>query len=774
MAPSAATPVERLRLTVQGTVQGVGFRPFVFRLAARYALAGTVLNDPHGVHIEVEGPPAATAAFAEALLAEAPPLSDIRSVARVAIAPTGARAFVILPSPPGRNDAVLVPPDVATCAACLAELADPHDRRHRYPFTNCTDCGPRYTIIRAVPYDRPQTTMAGFPLCPRCRAEYEDPLCRRFHAQPNACPDCGPHVWLCDPQGGSIAAADPIAALHERLAAGQIAAIQGLGGFQLACDAHHAAAVATLRRRKGRPAKPFAVMARDVAAVEAFASPSAAERAWLTDRRRPIVLLPARPGHALAPGVSGAATSIGTMLPYTPLHELLMAGPLPVLVMTSGNRSDEPIHFEHAPALEALAGVADVFLLHNRPIYQRADDSVMRLCGEAPVLLRRARGFVPAPVALPAAGPAPVFAVGADLKNTCAVTRGDLAILGPHVGDLAQPAAEAFLAATRGHLQALFGVEPRLVVHDQHPDYVSTRFAESIAAVPRLAVQHHHAHALACLAENGHAGPALALCLDGAGYGPDGTVWGGELLRVDGLAYERAAHVAPWPLPGGDRAAREPWRMAAVALCAAFGPEDAPRHFAALPPGAAVAPALAAGVFSLIGAPAAVPHTTSAGRLFDAAAALLGLCQRMSFEGEAAMQLEALAATAPPAAPYPHALRRPAAPNAPSVLDFAPAFRRLVLDRGAGAPAAVAARAFHDTVVAAFADATRAVAAATGLDTVALSGGVFQNVLVLGGLTGALTAAGLRVLTHRQVPPNDGGLSLGQAWAGVLHLRAGG
>lgn len=846
--PGEPAPGDRVRrrLRVRGLVQGVGFRPFVNRLAAGLALGGTVRNETGGVTIEVEGPAAAVADFARDLRLLAPPLAVIAAVAEEPLPPRGERAFTILPSAAGAASAAtaLIPPDVATCDRCLAELRDPADRRHRYPFTNCTDCGPRYTIIAGVPYDRPLTTMTAFRMCPRCQAEYDDLASRRHHAQPNACPVCGPRLELADAEGktllvaargeaattapAAVPANDPLAEAIRRLAAGQIGAIKGLGGYHLACDAGNEAAVRRLRERKGRPDKPLAVMARDLEAVAAFADAGPVERELLTTWRRPIVLLPARaagksPKRAsspLAPSVSAASRQVGTMLPYTPLHHLLLEGPYPALVMTSGNRTDEPIACDDADAVARLGGIADFFLRHDRLIRQRADDSVARLSRGRPLLLRRSRGYVPEPIVLPAGCEdlPPVLAVGADLKNAACLTRDGLAFTTPYVGDLAHPDAASFMEEAIAHLMRLLGVKPALVVHDAHPDYVSTRVAEKLAAAlgaPRLAVQHHHAHALACLAENGWTGPALALALDGHGWGPDGTIWGGELLRVEGLRWERLARLRPLPQPGGDVAAREPWRMGVAALAAAFGPghsqngeargADAPAAavaasaastpasaapstapFAAaelrrLPPFAAAPPAITGAVEKLIATPGACPLTSSAGRLFDAAAAIIGLRQTTTYEGQAAAELEdlaavereGLAATAERGMPRAESSVPPTDPAASGAadIDTRPLMRTVAMGALAGTPAAALARRFHDRLVTLLAAACRRARAATGLTAVALSGGVLQNRLIEEELSAALAEDGFTVLTHAHVSPNDGGVALGQAWAGLLRMR---
>jgi len=654
-------PRIRLRLQVRGLVQGVGFRPFVQRLAARHALSGHVRNETAGVVIEVEGAPEPAARFQEELRLHAPPLAVVAEVRAEPLPARGDRDFRILPSV--RADGAvpaLIPPDVATCDACAAEMADPTDRRFAYPFLNCTDCGPRFTLVSGVPYDRAATSMRSFPMCPACQAEYDDPASRRYHAQPNACPACGPRAWLVEPgneaPGGPRGAAtdwsrdgEAVRAAALRLARGEIGGIKGIGGFHLACDASDAAAVRRLRDRKGRPEKPLAIMARDLETVRRIARLFGPEEELLTGWRRPIVLLERREDAApfLAPEVCGGSRQVGVMLPYSPLHHLLLAHGRPILVMTSGNRSDEPIARGNEEALERLAGVADFLLLHDREILEVADDSVARVARGRPVLLRRSRGWVPQPVLLPRAGPS-VLAFGADLKGTCCVTRDALAFPSQFLGDLAHPEAALLLERGVEHLLSLLGVRPERIAHDAHPDYVSTRAAERAArrlGVPALAVQHHHAHALAVLAENGWERPAIAICLDGAGYGPDGTIWGGEVLRVDGARFTRTARLLPLAMPGGDRAATEPWRMAISALVAAAGP-DLPRAWRSLPPFTAAPPDRVEAALQLACRPGAAPLTSSAGRLFDAAASLLGLRQRMSYEGQAAAELEDEAAGA--------------------------------------------------------------------------------------------------------------------------------
>ncbi len=753
------------RLTVQGTVQGVGFRPFVYRLAREGGLVGQTYNAPEGLVVEVTGRAAPLDDFEARLAAEAPPQAVVQHIRSEPMPACADDEFRITPSTAeGRLDA-LVPPDIASCSRCLAETADPGDRRAGYPFTNCTDCGPRYTIVHRLPYDRADTTMADFALCEACAAEYSDPGDRRFHAQPNACARCGPRVWLTDPSGAPLATDDPLHAARKRLARGQLGAVQGLGGFHLACDATKAEVVERLRRRKNRPHRPFAVMARDLDVLRRLALVGDQEAALLRSWRAPIVLLTPRPG-GLPDAVNGTSGALGAMLPYTPLHRLLLQGACDVLVMTSGNHRGAPMAHTHDEAWAHLSELVDFFLLHDRPIARRVDDSVVRPTAHAPVLLRRSRGWVPEPIALPRSG-ADQLALGGDLKGTCTATRGAQAFVSQHLGDLEHPQNQTFLHSAAEDLLRLLGTTPGRVIHDAHPDYHTTRLAKVTAKTlgcPTLAVQHHHAHALACLADNGWDAPALAVVLDGQGWGPDDTVWGGEILAVDGLAYDRLAHLRPLPLPGGDRAAAEPWRMAAAVLHLG-APDTAARLLRAQLP-VDVSDEVLHGVLALCGGHNTL-RTSSTGRLFDAAASLLGLCHKTTFEGQAAMLLEhaATQCDTPELGDY-----RPARPhrNPPWEIDLLPLLMALTPLAKTSEGRNQGARIFHNTVIAALREATESARRHTGLSTVALSGGVLQNRLVHDTLISQLTEADFRVLVHRQVPPNDGGLSLGQAWAGAL------
>jgi hydrogenase maturation protein HypF len=766
--PAATT---RTRFEVRGIVQGVGFRPFVYRLAHELKLAGWVNNDGAGVAIEVEGDPAQIARLARHLAADAPPRARVDSVTARDCAPRDDAGFVIRETGGGRATTA-IGPDSAVCDDCLAELFDPADRRYRYAFINCTNCGPRYTITRALPYDRATTSMAAFVQCPACLAEYVAPAHRRFHAEPNACPRCGPRLALLDAGGTPIAGIDAIAATLARLHTGEIVAIKGLGGFHLACDARNAAAVARLRERKAREEKPFAVMLANAVSVRPFAKISAAEAAMLDSAERPIVLL--RKTQAADRDLRGVAPGLawlGAMLPSTPLHYLLFheAADRPVgaswlsrehplaLVMTSANPGGEPLVTDNGEAVRRLAGIADALLVHDRAIVTRCDDSVARASGDARAggvqFVRRARGYTPRAIRLAREGP-PVIALGGHFKSTICVTRGDEAYVSQHIGDLDNAATCMALVEAAAHLTTILEVEPEVVAHDLHPDYFSTRHAARLAqalGVPRLGVAHHHAHIAAVVAEHGIDGPVLGLALDGVGLGTDGGAWGGELLRVDGHAFRRLGHLAPLRLPGGDIAAREPWRMAAAALARCGRGDEITRRYDDELAAPTVAAMLARGVNA--------PFTTSMGRHFDAAAGLLDIRRRMAFEGQAAMLLEGLAESRGDVDAFDNGF----AISADNVLDFSPLLARLAGERDAGFGAAL----FHATVVAGLAAWVSRVAQAEGLATVACGGGCFLNALLARQLRTAFDASGLAMREAMSVPPNDGGLCLGQAWVAL-------
>ena len=784
----------RTAVRVEGVVQGVGFRPFVYTLATGLGLVGHVGNDLDGVFVEVEGPVAAVGEFLLLLERDAPPLARIERVTTRAIAPRRSASFAIAasepagpagptgptspagpdgPTGPGRagRRRTLVSADTATCADCLRELADPADRRFGYPFINCTNCGPRFTIVRDVPYDRPLTTMAAFAMCEPCAAEYHDPADRRFHAQPTCCPACGPRLALRDPAGNALAgdplapdplAPEPVAAAAELLRQGQILALKGLGGYHLAADAASEEAVALLRARKHREDKPFAVMAADLAAARRLAEVDTAAADLLTSPARPIVLLPRRPEAAPDAAVAAATApgnrQLGIMLPYSPLHHLLLAALGRPMVLTSGNVSDEPIVYRDEEALERLGGIADAFLVHDRAIHIRTDDSVARTFRGRPMLIRRSRGYVPEPVVVASRFPRHVLACGAELKNTFCLARGRHVFVSHHIGDLEN--AETLRSFTEGieHFRRLFDVEPQVVAHDLHPEYLSTKYALELDGVDLQPVQHHHAHIASCLADNGAAeggaaeggadGPVIGVAFDGTGYGTDGTIWGGEFLAADLATFERGGHLTPVPMPGGAAAIRQPWRMAAAYLGADSDGLDVVRRNQAHWP--AIRSMARRGVNS--------PLTSSAGRLFDAAAAILGVRDAINYEGQAAVELEQLADPAEAGA-YPAALEA----GQPFQIRGADLLHGVIDDLTSGVPAPVIAARFHHGVAALIEAGCVAMRDRYGLRTVALSGGVFQNSLLLHATVARLEARGFRVLLHSRVPCNDGGISLGQA-----------
>jgi len=753
----------RVCARVEGVVQGVGFRPFAHRLAHEHALSGWVRNDQRGVLLEVEGRPDAVRRFLERLTQEAPPLAVVERVRAEPLRPTGQDGFRILASERASEAATLVSPDTAPCIDCVAELFDPRDRRHRYPFVNCTNCGPRFTIVRDLPYDRELTTMAVFEMCASCRAEYEDPASRRFHAQPNACPQCGPSARLIDATGRTLPAEDPVSAAAAALVAGQIVAVKGLGGYHLACRADDERTVAELRRRKRREEKAFALMVGDLAAAGTLIDLAATEEGLLTSRERPIVIARRRPGARVAGSVAPRSGDLGVMLPSTPLHHLLLADAGMALVMTSGNLRDEPIAHLDGEALKRLGTVADVMLVHDRPIQVRADDSVARSLGAGwthPLMLRRARGYVPASIKLPLPGP-PLLACGAELKSTFCLAKGSRAWVGHHLGDLKNWETLRSFRDGIAHFERLFAITPEAIVHDLHPDYLSTGYARERDGVTLIGVQHHHAHLAACLAEHGECGPAIGAIYDGAGLGTDGAIWGGELLVGDLERVERAGHLQPVRLPGGDAAVREPWRMACAWLLAAFdGEAPLPASIAAQ-----VDRASWERIAELARTGMASPITTSVGRLFDAVAALCGIRMTVHDEGRAAMELEAAAARGERAA-YPLAVRDADVLR----LDARETVRAIVEDLAADTSVAVVSARFHNALADATASAVSLLAQRRNVGTAVLSGGVFQNRLLLTRTAQALAREGLRVLIPRALPPNDGAIAYGQAAVAAARL----
>ncbi len=756
------TALIRTAVRVEGIVQGVGFRPFVYTLATGLGLAGHVGNDVDGVFVEVEGPPAAVGEFLVLLERDAPPLARIERITTAPMTPSGSPSFAIAASGSAGPRRTLVSADTATCADCLAELADPADRRFGYPFINCTNCGPRFTIVRDVPYDRPLTTMAKFAMCEQCAAEYHDPADRRFHAQPTCCPACGPRLALRDPAGNALPA-EPLAAAADLLRQGRVLAVKGLGGYHLAVDAACEEAAAALRARKHREDKPFAVLAADLAAAGRLAEVDAAAAELLTRASRPIVLLPRRPGAAVAAAIAPGNRQLGIMLPYTPLHHLLIGALSRPIVLTSGNVSDEPIAYRDADALDRLGGIADAFLTHDRAIHIRTDDSVARVFRGRPMLIRRSRGCVPEPVTVDREFPRQVLACGAELKNTFCLGKGRHAFISHHIGDLEN--AETLRSFTEGieHFRRLFDLDPQVVAHDLHPEYLSTKYALDLDGVELQGVQHHHAHIASCLADNRADGPVIGVAFDGTGYGTDGTIWGGEFLVADLAGFERGGHLAPVPMPGGAAAIRQPWRMAAAYLDAAFSgtPPDGlgvvQRNQARW---AAVVAMARRGINS--------PATSSAGRLFDAVAALLGVRDAINYEGQAAVELEQLAD------PDEGGCYRARIGNdLPFGISGFDLVREAAEDLAARTPREIVAARFHNGVAALIEAGCLLLRERHGLGTVALSGGVFQNLLLLHGTVGRLEARGFRVLVHSRVPCNDGGISLGQAVVAAARDRAG-
>jgi hydrogenase maturation protein HypF len=774
--------MERRAITVHGIVQGVGFRPFVYGLASRLELHGFVKNRAGGVLIEVEGKGNSLDRFVAEISSHPPPLARIDRLCWEPKAPKGEPQFRIDMSDGDRAGPIFVGSDVATCEDCLAELFNPADRRYRYPFLNCTNCGPRLTIITGAPYDRERTTMAAFPMCFACREEYEDPGNRRFHAQPTACADCGPCLELVDAHGKRFAQSDPLVSFASALRAGLIGAMKGLGGYHLVCDAHAGPVVRELRRRKHRDEKPFALMVRDIAAAEAVCEVSPREKEFLLSSRRPIVLLRKRSTNCIAGEVAPRNPNLGVMLPYTPLHQLLMSAmDGGALVMTSGNRSDEPIAYEDADAVKRLAGIADLFLIHNRPIHVRCDDSVTRIVDGRELPLRRSRGYAPQPIPLPFPCPRPILAVGGQFKGTFALGRDRHAFLSHHLGDLDDFDAYRAFARDIDLYEELWALKPELIAHDLHPDYASTRYAKERASGVRsgkgvrpldfrgsdpfsgsypvglIAVQHHHAHVASCMAENGLVEPVIGVAWDGTGYGTDGATWGGEFFVGDYRGFRRAAHLRYVRMPGGDQAIREPWRMALSHLHDAQGPVSL------------LECRLPAGVLRIVEKMLQrcfnAPPTSSAGRLFDAVASLIGVKDRVSYEGQAAMEVEWLVTSTAADGAYPFDLeevREEDGPEASLVIDTRPLIRAVVKDVSHGVNAAVIARRFHSTLVDVIASVCHRLRQATGLDKVVLSGGVFMNALLTTEVSARLTGDGFRVYRHQLVPPNDGGLSLGQ------------
>ena len=754
--------MQRREIEVHGIVQGVGFRPHVYSLARRLGLGGFVQNRLGAVRIEVEGEPASLDRFCAELEQHPPALARIESVRCQQCMPIGEDEFSIAPSAAVHNGQALVTPDLAACTECVAELFDLNNRRYRYPFISCTHCGPRLTIVTGAPYDRSQTTMAPFKLCHQCQAEYDDPGNRRFHAQTIACDECGPRLTLYSARGEQLAADDPLATFAAALRQGKLGAIKGLGGYHLCCDASNAQAVKTLRSPKHRDEKPFAIMVANAAAAAALCEVNRQEHALLLAPSAPIVLLRrlASSRGTVADAVAPGNPFLGVMLPYTPLHHLLLEAMLPVpLVMTSGNHSDEPIAYRDNEVLRRLADIADLFLMHDRQIHVRCDDSVTRIATARELPVRRSRGLAPAPIRLPLPCPRPILAVGGQLKGAFALGSESQAVVSHHLGDLDH--LEAYRAFERdiALYENLFGIKPKIIAHDLHPDYVSTRYAEA-TDLQKVPVQHHHAHLASCMAEHGLMKPVVGVIFDGAGLGTDGAIWGGEFLVGDYRAFQRASHLRYVAMPGGEQAAKEPWRMAASHLLDA-GCDLRCLKLSTSPEGLRT-------VTAMIERTVNSPLTSSMGRLFDAVAAIVGIRARSRFEGQAAIELEWQAMRATSRA-YSWELSKGSA-TASWIIDTRPMIREVAKDVAAGVASTVIARRFHSTVVEWIADVCSLIRTATGLEEVVLSGGVFMNALLTSESVARLSEQGFTVYTHRNVPANDGGLSLGQLMAAAQSL----
>lgn len=753
-------PSERWKISVSGTVQGVGFRPFVYRLARECALSGFVANTPEGVAIEAQGQAAQLQDFLVALQGDAPPLAQVGEIISVPIPLSHDGEFVLRHSAVSGPVSTLISPDVAVCEACLAEFFAPADRRFRYPFINCTNCGPRYTIVERIPYDRPHTTMRGFTMCAACQREYDDPENRRFHAQPNCCPDCGPQLSLVGADGHQVAQRDE--ALSEavrRLAAGEIVAVKGVGGFHLAVDAANGQAIARLRQRKGREAKPLAAMVSDLSVARRICWLEDMEEEALTSQERPIVLAAKKEGHGLAEEVAPGYDQFGLMLPYAPLHYLLFQGEARALVMTSGNRSEEPICIDNDEALQRLAGIADCFLMHDRPIHLPCDDSLVALQAGMIRQIRRSRGFAPKPIGLAETG-GMVLGVGAELKNTVCLLKDKQAFLSQHIGDLKNLEAYRVFQQSLGQLAALFEISPALIVHDLHPQYLSSRWAEEQKTLPTLAVQHHHAHLAACLAENRQEGPAIGIILDGAGYGVDQTIWGGEVLLGDARGCQRFSALEALPLPGGDAAVQAPWRTSLSYLHAAHGAD--------LPDLPFMADHECGPILAMLQKKVNSPLTSSCGRLFDAVAAMSGGRQTIRYEAQAAIELMQTAGGWLGDEVFPCEVYAEDDMLKISVRSLIRAVAQAVQ---AGMESSEISRRFHAGLVAVFTQVAGEARRRENIKTVALSGGVFQNRLLLEGLVASLGRAGFQVLVHKELPCNDGCISLGQAVIGREALK---
>ncbi len=753
--------IRRAVIGITGIVQGIGFRPFIYNLARSHSIRGWVLNNEKGVFIEAESADGNLDRFIQDIPKLAPPLARIESFDVKYLDPLGYATFEIRKSEEVREKFTLISPDVATCDPCLSELFSPQNFRYRYPFINCTLCGPRFTIIQDIPYDRHKTTMAPFVMCPACQKEYDDPSDRRFHAQPNACPLCGPSLELRDRLGQEIPG-DPVEEALSLLGEGAIIAIKGIGGFHLACDATHEEAVSTLRSRKYREDKPFAVMCQNMREVNKHCEVNREEERFLLSVERPIVILKRKSHAAIAHAVAPYQDTLGVMLPYSPLHHLLLHGDLKTLVMTSGNRSDEPIAYQNEEAMNRLKTIADCFLLHNREIHMRCDDSVIRVFDKKPYILRRSRGYVPFPVKL-ASSLEMILACGGELKNTFCLTRGHYAFLSHHIGDLEN--LETLTSFEEGieHFKRLFYIEPRAVAHDLHPDYLSTQYALSLSGLPKIGIQHHHAHIVSCMAENGIEGVVIGVAFDGTGFGTDETIWGGEFLKVNLKEFDRLAHLKKVPMPGGSMAIKQPWRMAMAYLLETFGDGAKTLNIALLNRIDFKAwDTLRSAIEKKVNA----PWTSSMGRLFDAVSSLLSIRDHVNYEGQAAIELERIADKEVKDT-YPFQLFKE---ESPLIIDPAPMIREVVQDLTEGVSNSKISGKFHRTVARMIVESCEILRSKEGLNRVVLSGGVFQNFFLLSLVTEELKRSGFDVYTHHLVPTNDGGISLGQAITAHMKL----
>ena len=753
--------MKRVVIAITGVVQGIGFRPFIFNLAESLSIRGWVLNNERGVFIEAESEDGNLARFIQDIPRFAPPLARIESFDIKYLEPLGYTLFEIRKSEEAQEKFVLVSPDLATCEPCLSELFSPGNFRYRYPFINCTLCGPRFTIIQDIPYDRHKTTMAPFRMCPVCRKEYEDPRDRRFHAQPNACPACGPSLRLEDRDGQEVPG-DPIEKTLDLLAEGRIIAIKGLGGFHLACDARNQDAVSSLRSRKFREDKPFAVMCRNLEEVKEHCEVNEEEEKLLLGVERPIVILRRRKISPIASAVAPYQETLGTMLPYSPLHHLLLDGPLKSLVMTSGNVSDEPISYKNEEAFHRLSKIADYFLFHDRKIHMRCDDSVTRVFEGKPYILRRSRGYVPFPIKL-SFPLGMILACGGELKNTFCLTRGNYAFVSHHIGDLENLETLASFEEGIEHFKKLFYIEPRAVVYDLHPDYLSTQYALSIPNISKIGVQHHHAHIVSAMVENGMEGDVIGVALDGTGFGLDGTLWGGEFIRANLRDFDRLAHLKKVPMPGGSMAIKEPWRMAMVYLSEAFGEEATQLRID-------LTKRIDFQKWDIlrkaVGKKINSPLTSSMGRLFDAVSSLLSIRDEVRYEGQAAIELEKIADHGVKEE-YPPTIRKD---ENPMTIDPTEMIRGIVRDMMEGMSSSKISGKFHRSIARLILETCEAIRSKDRLNRVVLSGGVFQNMLLLSLVTEGLRSSGFDVYTHHLVPTNDGGISLGQAVIGHRRL----